>query len=177
MMDSSSTTVSYALASNPGVNCTGTMLFPDIRQFDEGMYQNDLMGDDFILSTSTTGMGTGSASGCAGSYASGTPYACAESAGSGSTFAGWSVSSDGTGSGATYPGNMPSANRTVTATFNLPSAAATPTFSPEAGTCNSAQTVTISDAKSGATIYYTSNGLSRRPVRRITPIQSQCLAL
>jgi hypothetical protein len=37
-------------------------------------------------------------------------------------------------------------------------AAATPTFSPVAGTYGSAQSVTLSDATSGATIYYTTNG-------------------
>ncbi len=37
-------------------------------------------------------------------------------------------------------------------------AAATPTFSPAAGTYPTAQTVTISDSTSGATIYYTTNG-------------------
>ena len=43
-------------------------------------------------------------------------------------------------------------------TINLP--AATPTFSPAAGTYSSAQTVTISDGTSGATIYYTTNGIT-----------------
>jgi hypothetical protein len=36
--------------------------------------------------------------------------------------------------------------------------ASTPTFSPAAGTYSSTQSVTISDATSGATIYYTTNG-------------------
>jgi hypothetical protein len=41
MTGSSSTTVQYALASNPGVSCTGTMKFPDVRQFDERVYEAD----------------------------------------------------------------------------------------------------------------------------------------
>ena len=40
MTRSSTTTISYTLASNPG-SCTGTMLWPDVRQFDEHVYQND----------------------------------------------------------------------------------------------------------------------------------------
>lgn len=41
MTSSTSTTITYALASNPGVSCTGTMKWPDVRQFDERVYQND----------------------------------------------------------------------------------------------------------------------------------------
>jgi hypothetical protein len=41
MTNSSGTTVSYALASDPAVSCTGTMKFPDVRQFDQRVYQND----------------------------------------------------------------------------------------------------------------------------------------
>jgi len=39
--NSSSTTVVYSLPSNPSVSCTGSMLFPDVRQFDERVYQAD----------------------------------------------------------------------------------------------------------------------------------------
>ncbi len=45
MTSSSATRVSYALTSNPGVSCTGTMKFPDVRQFDERVYQTDAAGD------------------------------------------------------------------------------------------------------------------------------------
>lgn len=45
MTGSTSTTVSYALASNPGASCAGTMKFPDVRQFDERVYENDSSSD------------------------------------------------------------------------------------------------------------------------------------
>jgi hypothetical protein len=45
-----------------------------------------------------------------------------------------------------------------TAAYTITTPAATPTFSVAAGTYTSTQSVTISDATSGATIYYTTNG-------------------
>jgi hypothetical protein len=41
MTGSSSTTISYALGSNPGTSCAGTMKWPDVREFDERVYEND----------------------------------------------------------------------------------------------------------------------------------------
>ena len=58
---------------------------------------------------------------------------------------------------ATASGYSTSAVGTAAYTISVPTAA-TPTFSPAAGTYSSAQTVTISDATSGAKIYYTTNG-------------------
>jgi hypothetical protein len=48
MTSSSSTsgTISYALASNPGSLAGGTVKFPDVRQFDERVYQSDSGGGD-----------------------------------------------------------------------------------------------------------------------------------
>jgi hypothetical protein len=56
---------------------------------------------------------------------------------------------------ATAPGDTNSA--TATATYTV-QAAATPVFSPKAGTILTTQAITISDTTSGASIYYTTNG-------------------
>jgi hypothetical protein len=45
MTGSTSTTIKYAVASNPGSCAGGTFKFPDVRQFDERVYQADSGGD------------------------------------------------------------------------------------------------------------------------------------
>jgi hypothetical protein len=55
-------------------------------------------------------------------------------------------------------GDTNSAVASATYTINIVGTVATPTFSPAGGTYSSAQSVTLSDSTSGATIYYTTDG-------------------
>jgi hypothetical protein len=67
-------------------------------------------------------------------------------------------------------GNGISQSGVGSATYTI--AAGTPTFSPNSGTYNTAQTVTISDVTSGSTIYYTTNGST--PTTSSTPCSNPC---
>lgn len=123
MTNSTSTTVQYALSSNPGVACTGTMKFPDIRQFDERVYETDSGGTSYTWAvTATNGSLTGTNCGN-GSYTSGTTIgACTAVPNTGYGFSSWSaVSGSAACSGATNP--CPSfsitANSAATANFTI----------------------------------------------------------
>jgi hypothetical protein len=63
-----------------------------------------------------------------------------------------------------------SASSVSSATYTITPPAATPTFSPAAGTYASTQSVSITDATSGATIYYTTDGTT--PTASSTPYTS-----
>ena len=64
----------------------------------------------------------------------------------------------GTYTGQCYKSSTGYDTSIMTVAFKPGGQAATPTFSPAAGTYASSQTVTISDSTSGSTIYYTTNG-------------------
>jgi hypothetical protein len=112
--------------------------------------------NSYTLSTSTTGTGTGTITGCAGSLHYADAYSCTVTASAGSTLT--SVSGCGGSGTTTYAGTMPATSCTVTAAFAT--SAATPTFSPVAGSYGPTQNVTISSSTAGATICYTTNGSS-----------------
>ncbi|ADV83295.1 chitobiase/beta-hexosaminidase C-terminal domain-containing protein [Terriglobus saanensis] len=70
-----------------------------------------------------------------------------------------SVSSSQTIQAIAVASNIPSSVATAAFTITL-TATAPPTFSPAAGTYTTAQTVMLSDTTSGATIYYTTDGIT-----------------
>ena len=168
---STTTSVEYALASNPGSCAGGAMLFPDVRQFDERVYENDPAGNVgatptfspvggmYVGTQSVTISVTGSApvicyttngatpatngtSGCT----TGTLYTTAISVSASETV---KAINGGTGY---FDGAVGSATYTINAT------GATPTFSPVAGTYTGTQSVTISVTGSAPVICYTVNG-------------------
>lgn len=59
MTGSSTTTIAYALASNPGANaCTGSFLFPDVRQFSSAVFSADTSGGSVTLAPSPENFGS-----------------------------------------------------------------------------------------------------------------------
>ena len=70
----------------------------------------------YTLSTATAGTGSGTVTGCAGSYSAGAPYSCTVTPAGGSTLSG--VTGCGGSGSTTYSGSMPSSSCTVTATFS-----------------------------------------------------------
>jgi hypothetical protein len=84
--------------------------------------------NSYTLSTTTSGTGSGSISGCAGSHNYGASYTCTANPAGGSTFTAWtsSPSCGGTPSGSTYSGTMPANVCTVNAQFTL---TVSPTYS------------------------------------------------
>jgi Chitobiase/beta-hexosaminidase C-terminal domain len=70
----------------------------------------------------------------------------------------WVGLTTATNGGSSYPLYINSFSYTSGASSTPPPTVATPTFSPGAGTYSSTQSVTLSDATSGASIYYTENG-------------------
>jgi len=135
--------------------CTGTNTWTS-ASYTPFAYPHPLTGGvtTYTLSTATAGTGTGTITGCPGNYAFGDPYTCSVSASAGSTIS--SVTGCGGSGTTTYAGAMPNSPCTVTATFQ--GTAATPAFSPTAGSYTGPQFVTISTSTPGATIYYTVDG-------------------
>ena len=78
------------------------------------------------------------------------------------------------GYGNTRTFNMPDYDVTVTATFTLKEKVAAPTFSPAAGSYTGTQSVMISCATSGATIYYTTDGT---PPTTSSPVYNKTITL
>ena len=79
--------------------------------------------NSYALTTATTGSGTGTVTGCAGSLLYGAAYTCTANPAAGSVFVSWASTCGGTATSNTYHGTMPAAACSVTATFST-----TPTY-------------------------------------------------
>lgn len=111
------------------------------------------------LSSAVSPASGGSVSLSATSVAEGGTATASATPSSGYVFSSWSISGTGASLSSTSTNpttvTMGTTDATVTATFALK--CATPTFSPEAGTYNNNQSVTITST-AGSTIYYTTDG-------------------
>jgi hypothetical protein len=182
MTGSTTTQITYVLGSSSPDNgssnhCTGTnaFKFPDIRQFDERVYENDPAGSAVATPTFSPSAGsygaaqtvtisdsTPSATICytvnGSTPTAATPGTCDSNGGVEFTYSSAiTVSSTETvnaiGTLATYT------NSSVgSATYTINGNIAAPTFSPVAGTYSGSQNVTLSDSVGGATICFTTDG-------------------
>lgn len=111
------------------------------------------------LSSAVSPAGGGTVALDATSVAEGGTATATATPSSGYVFSSWSISGTGASLSSTSTNpttvTMGTTDATVTATFALK--CATPTFSPEAGTYNNNQSVTITST-AGSTIYYTTDG-------------------
>lgn len=118
-------------------------------------------GQSVTLTANISGQFSGVATGTVTFYNGGTSLGSASVSSNAATLATSALPVGADSITAVYSGDTDftgSTSSAVSQVVNAPPQAATPTFSPAAGTYTSAQTVTISDSTSGATIFYTTNG-------------------
>jgi hypothetical protein len=93
---------------------------PATGVWDSGALNSGSAPTMYLLSTSTTGTGSGTVSGCAGNYLAYAAWSCILTPSGGSSLAG-ATGCGGTLAAATISGTMPASACTVTATFNAAS--------------------------------------------------------